>query len=726
MIPILFASNASDFTKNGIGRLSDAISCEVHEVRNGEFELEMEYPVDGAYYSSIVHSAIIVAKPSARRSNQAFRIYKITKPLSGKITVLAQHISYQLSFIPVAPFTAVGGLAGTLAALKSHAVESCPFTLTADFTSAVNYSIAMPKSLRSCLGGSQGSVLDVYGGGEWEFDNYSVILHRNRGQDSDYTIEYGKNLIDLTQEQNIQNVYTGVYPYYKTDDAMTVLTTEPKVIRAATAANFPFQRTVEMDFTDKFDTTPTEAALRSMAEAYVAANHIGIPNVSISLDFVNLADTVEYKHLSTDNVDLCDLVTVRFAKLGISVKSKIVSIEYDVLRDRYSKLEIGERRASLAGTIADEMDQLAITPTTAQMHRSIDMATGVLNKGQGGYVIYNRNADGHPNETLYLDENSGGNLYASQHVLRINYAGIGFSGSGYGGPYSQSWDLLGHLTLGGINNSYGDFTILDEHAVPVVQMDKRGLILWNISATGYMYNGVLYADADHTSTITPTTGYYYYDVVDRAVYMWNGSAYVAQSGSGGINAQLTHDGLSIYKGTISGVTIDIARGNEVGLYCDGERFQFGDFEVNTDYGRQILESTDEMTGMGGEPDDDGGLYLWAGYRGENDYAFVVNDAGAYTMYNGTAYNIGQTLHYILENCCGGGGGGCDDCDSYGCDDEGCPGYGGEGCIPESAPCVTEPCSSEGGCGPCDSEGSGCDSCDSESCDSEQCGPGDGL
>lgn len=715
MIPILFPTTATQFNTNGIGRLSDAATCIVHEARNGEFELEMTYPVTGAHFAEIQHSAIIVAKPSARRSSQAFRIYKITKPMKGMVTVLAQHISYQMSFIPVAPFTAVGGLAGALVALKANAVESCPFTLSADFTSAVNYSIAVPKSMRSCLGGSEGSILDIYGGGEWEFNNYSVILHQNRGQDSGYTLEYGKNLIDLKQEQNIQNTYTGIYPFYQADGVMTVLTTAPKVIRAATAANYPFQRTVEHDFTDQFDTTPSEAALRAVAEAYVAANNIGIPNISIAIDFVNLADTVEYKHLSTENVDLCDSVTVRFARLGIDVKSKIVDIKYDVLRERYSAIEIGDRRSSLAGTIVDEMDQLAIMPTTAQMHRAVDMATGVLNKGQGGYVIYNRNADGHPNETLYLDENSGGNLYASQHVLRINYAGIGFSGNGYAGPYSQSWDLLGHLTLGGINNSYGDFTILDEHAVPVVQMDKRGFILWNLSAAGYMHNGVLYADANLTTPITPTSGSYYYDVVTRAIFLWNGSSYTAQTGSGGINAQLTHDGLNIYKGIISGVTIDIARGNDVGLYCDGERVQLGDFEINTDYGRQILESLDEMTGMGGQPDSDGGLYLWAGYRSDNDYSFVVNDAGAYVMYGGQPYNIGEQLHYILTNCCGGGcsSDGCD-CDSYGCDDEDCPGYGGGGCIPEGAECPSDACGScdgsDGGCGsgeevtPC----SGCD------------------
>ena len=640
MIPILFAPAATSFSTNGVGRLSDAITCMCSHDRNGIDELEMTYPVDGVHYTDIVHSAIIVAKPSARRERQAFRIYKITKPMLGRVTILAQHIRYQMNFIPVAPFSAPN-LSTALDRLVANAIESCPFTLSADFESSTSYAMSVPKSLGACLGGTEGSILDVYGGGEWEFNNYAATLHRSYGRDTGYTIRYGKNLIDLTQEENIQNTYTGVYPFYKTDDAMVVLTTEPRAIRAATADNFPFQRTIEKDFTDKFDDTPTEEALRAVAEAYVAANGIGVPHVSISLNFVNLADVQEYASLATGNVDLCDLVTVKFEKLGIDVKSKIVSTQYDVLRERYTKLEVGAKQASLSDTLVDEMDKLAITPTTAQMHRAVDMATGVLNKGMGGYVIYNRNRDGHPNETLYLDENSGGNLYASQHILRINYAGIGFSDHGYGGPYSQSWDLLGHLTLGGINNSYGDFTILDENAVPVVQMDKKGFVLWNISAKGYMSNGTLYADADLTTPIIPTEGYYYYDVVQRAVYLWNGTAYTAQSGTGGIFARMTRDeGLGVYHGVI-----DFSWGDgSVGFFADGTKVQIGDFICDSaSYGRAILQSTDEVTGMSAETGDEDQLYLWAGYHDSDDYVFVVNGSDAYVMYGGQAYPIGASI-----------------------------------------------------------------------------------
>ena len=368
-------------------------------------------------------------------------------------------------------------------------------------------------------------------------------------------------------------------------------------------------------------------------------------------------------------------MTVYFEKLGVEVSSKVIEIHWDVLKDRYDSIQIGDKRNTLASTIEEQIENATYMATTDDVARTVDRATGVLNSGRRGHVIINRNAEGWANEILFLDNE---NISQAVNVLRINMNGIGFSSSGYNGPYSQAWTLDGHFTLGGVNNSFGDFQILDEHGIPLGEWDKDGL--------------KFYDSAQHILMLLNHTGLYLKDTNNSTV------------------AELTANGLNIYKGTISGVTINIARGNDVGLYCDGTVFQFGDFEVNTDYGRQILESIDETTGMGGEPDSDGGLYLWAGYHSDNDYVFAVNDAGAYTMYQGTPYNIGETLHYILTTCCGGGcsSDGCD-CDSYeGCDDEDCPGYGGGGCIPEGAECIPEGC---GTCDGCDGEVTPCSSCD---------------
>lgn len=469
MIPILFAPTATNFTTNGIGRLSDAISCTVHEARNGEFELEMEYPVDGAHYSDIVHSAIIVAKPSARRSNQAFRIYKITKPMRGTVTVLAQHISYQLSWIPVSPFTAAN-LTNALAYFKSMSAESNPFSFSADFTSDSDFAVPIPTSIRSYMGGRAGSILDIYGG-EWLFDNYAVRLCKARGEDNGYTIQYGKNLTDLTQEESILNTYTGVYPYWGSEG--TTVTLPEKVIHASTAQNFPFQRTAVLDFSDKFDGMPSVEQLRNFTQRYITANNIGIPAVNLSIDFVNLPDTDEYKGMfaGAKNLDLCDSVTVIFAKLGISTKSKVVDIVWNVIADRYDSIQVGTARSSLSGTIEETIKSVDSAATVSQVAQKIDRATGVLNAGTRGHIVMNRNADGWANEILALNND---NIAAATRVLRINMNGIGFANS-YAGPYAQAWTMDGTLSLGGVNNSYGNLVILDSSGQVIGRWSKDGI-----------------------------------------------------------------------------------------------------------------------------------------------------------------------------------------------------------------------------------------------------------
>ena len=587
MIPILFSPTTTDFTTNGIGRLSDAISCKVHEARNGEFELEMQYPMTGKHFDSIVHSAIIAAKPSARRSLQAFRIYKISKPLNGRVTINAQHISYQLSFIPVSPFSAAS-LANALTGFKTNAAEACPFTLSADFTSTSSYAVPLPVSIRSYLGGTRGSILDVYGG-EWEWNNYNCILHASRGQSNGYVIQYGKNLIDLKQEESIADTYTGLYPYWESEETMVTLT--EKVVHASTAANFPFQRTIVKDFSDVWENAPSEATLRAYANSYISRNGIGIPAVNLSLDFVNLADSEEYRDLLTSgNIDLCDIVTVRFSKLGVDVQSKVIDITWDVLKDRYDQIQIGDKRSSLADTIEDQMETITTLATADDVARTVDRATGVLNAGRRGHVVINRNAEGFANEILFLDNE---NLASAVNVLRINMNGIGFSSSGYQGPYYQAWTLDAVLSIGGVNNSYGDLQILDPSGKKICTVNKDGY----------------------------------------TIYDSNGSTVIGS---------WSHSGISLYKGVINFNW----GSNQIGVYADGTKFQAGDWVVSNVNGRDVLQSDDEVTGMSSSTDNDKQLYLWAGWQGEDDYVFAVNGGDAYVMYGGQAYPIGESIHNL--------------------------------------------------------------------------------
>lgn len=213
----LFSETDTEFNTNGIGPLPDAIKCIVTEERNGSFELEMEYPVDGKLYNEIAFRKILLVKPNPYTNRQPFRIYSISKPLSGRVTINAAHISYDLSNYTVSPFEA-DSLSSAFTAIKDgiDLQNECKFNFiippdknNVEATMRIN----VPMNARSILGGIEGSVLDTYRG-EYEWDCYNVILHNNRGADRGVSIRYGKNLTDLKQDENCSDVYTAVRPYW--------------------------------------------------------------------------------------------------------------------------------------------------------------------------------------------------------------------------------------------------------------------------------------------------------------------------------------------------------------------------------------------------------------------------------------------------------------------------------------------------------------------------------
>lgn len=452
MIPILFAPSATTFTTNGIGRLSEMISCEVTEERNGVYELTATIGTNAKHYTDIVHSAIIGVIPHDGGDVQAFRIYKISKPIGGIITINAQHISYELSHIPTRPFTAAN-VGAALAGLKSNSMQANPFTFWTDKSTIANYKQAKPESIRARLGGQQGSILDVYGG-EYEFDNYTVKLWNNRGSDRAVTLRYGKNITDIKQEENIQNTITGIVPYWCGGDDEVVYYNG--IVEASTAANFPYRRSVPYDFSGDFQSAPTAAQLRQRAERYIIRNSIGIPVVSIKVSFVALWQTEEYKDIALlQRVNLCDWVTIQFERLGISAKAKVIKTVYDVLTERYKSIELGEARTDFASYVVGlsaQTEQNAEAVATNKnyvltqidtkllafedvMNDAIEDATDQIRGANGGNIVTRLNAQGQPYELLIMDNTD---IQAARNVWRWNIGGLGYSSNGYNGTYGTA------------------------------------------------------------------------------------------------------------------------------------------------------------------------------------------------------------------------------------------------------------------------------------------------
>ena len=485
MKPILFNESATTFTTNGIGRL-DCISCKVTEERNGMYELEAVIAEGSQHYSDLAMSKIIVARPFDGGTLQPFRIYKITKPINGKSTVYAQHISYQLSYIPTMPFSIVASSSAcsqTLAALKSNAAESCPFNFSTDVTTVASYRHDVPFSIRQRLGGIEGSVLDQFGG-EYEWDNYNVILHANRGvTNPTVTLRYGKNITDIEQEEYISNTITGVCPFWRASDGSQVVTLPEKVIESQYASNYPFRRTVPLDLSESFEEAPTAAQLRASATAAVNEQGIGIPTVSIKVSFVALWQTEEYKDIAPlQRVKLCDRVNVQFEKLGISETAKVVKTVYDVLAERYDSIEIGAMKSSLAQAITDVNG--AITGVLQRETFDVRNATAWLTSSNG-YVMAVKNTDGSWKELLFMDTDDAATAH---NVLRINENGLGFSSNGVSGPYTQAWTLDGRMVIGGTN--VPSLTVYDNNNNILFQIDKDGM-MWNATKSSMTKNGLM-------------------------------------------------------------------------------------------------------------------------------------------------------------------------------------------------------------------------------------------
>jgi phage minor structural protein len=438
--PRLYPENETNFESNGLGPLSDALACTVEENRNGAFELSMEYPVTGVLFDELKHGSIIFAPPNDSSEPQPFRVYGKSTPLSGVVTVRAKHISYQLSHIPVSPFTA-GSCAAALQGLKTNAVEPCPFDFWTDKETVATFTVTEPASARSLLGGVAGSVLDVYGG-EYEFDRYTVKLHKARGTDSGVVIAYGKNLVDIDQEESIENTITGVYPYYKDTDG-NVLELPEKVVSGASAHNFPYPRTVPLDCSQEWQETPSVEQLRAYASAYVEKEGIGVPSVSLKVSFVPLWQTEEYKAIApAERLNLCDIATVRFEKLGVNARAKVVQTVYDVLAGRYESITLGEASTNLADTIVAQDKAINAKADTSDLEAAAANASAWITGNKGGYVVLRRNADGQPYELLIMDKPT---IEEATKVWRFNKSGLGYSSTGYNGTYGLAMTQDGQI-----------------------------------------------------------------------------------------------------------------------------------------------------------------------------------------------------------------------------------------------------------------------------------------
>lgn len=447
MIPILYEAKTSDFTGNGTGFLRDATECTVKEVRNGTFELTLKYPENGVYADKLTEDAIIKAKPNNKDNDQLFRIYKSGKTIAGVNTFYAEHISYELNSNPICqPVIEGKNPQQAIEQVLSQAAVPNNYTAWSDIQTRNSTSVDDVVSVRKMLGGVEGSILDTWGG-EYQFDNFTIKLWKNRGKDTGETIRYGKNLITAEQEKNIANTVTAIFPYarYKKDETSEeeiLVKLSEGIIKTPNADRYARLKCEPVDFSDKFEDgiVITEDMLRKVATAY-AQSGIDEPSISIKASFQDMNKIKGNENLATFNsIDLCDIVTVIIEKLGIDVKAKVVSYTYNVLKERAESVEIGETRTNLTKQITaeskEQADRIIKTATfseklEASLKQRIADATAAITGNSGGYVVLYPPEN--PQEIFVMDTPD---TKTAKNVWRWNKAGLGHSSNGVNGPFN--------------------------------------------------------------------------------------------------------------------------------------------------------------------------------------------------------------------------------------------------------------------------------------------------
>lgn len=457
MIPILYDQGEKLFESGGLGFLSDCTSCLVSQERNGVFECEFQYPISGPKYDLIQEKAIIFATHDDSGVPQPFDIYARSAPINGLVTFYAHHISYRLSNAVVMPFNATS-CADAMAKIQANTItdRDDDFTFWTDKTTQGNYAKTVPSIVRTTLGGEEGSLLDVYGRGDYEFDKFAVRLYQNKGTDTDVEIRYGKNMVDIEHKIDNSSSYNAIVPYWLNEENGQLLTLPEGYVSYDDGTAYIVAIPYPMN--EYFETMPTAAEMRTKAQQLLNNSDAWVPSEEITVNFVQLWQSEEYERFAPlQRVKLCDTLRVYYPELGVdAVKERVVKTVYNTLLDRYDEITLNELPTTLTGITQQQINADTSGNVTAEgMRAAINLALELVRGGLGGYIAMPADANGLPQLIYLLDQPS---VNDAVNVIRLGSDGISRSSSGIDGPFSSIIDMSGAITGNLTGNVTGNVT----------------------------------------------------------------------------------------------------------------------------------------------------------------------------------------------------------------------------------------------------------------------------
>lgn len=429
MRPILFNKNETTFDTYGLGELNVTKGTVTRE-RNGNYTLYAEIPVNDPMVSILEKEMKLKADAGLRTKNQTFEISRIVKDSSNIVKIYGQHISHKLEYMAIRNGTILNGTAlNALSIWRGALIGDYRFDVWSDIWTDATTTLSIDKvtNARLALGGVEGSILDIWGG-EYEFDNMTVRLHKQLGRTAPTVLEYGRNILSAETDETIEDAYTSVLPFatYTPEkpegdtsdsqpDPITVTIPE-NYVDSKYKALYAHRRIKVIDFSSEFSTDskkkniPTADRLRKLASDYMERNAIGKPKINTKIEYVDLAKTLDYAdRVWIEELELCDIVPIYYPQIGLTDETaKVTTITYDFVNERNASVEFGEIgtnvRATMQSGLAGKVDEVA----KAQQNFENSLPNYLLN-AQGNKVWYNR-----PNDTF---EHKVGDIWFEKNGL---------------------------------------------------------------------------------------------------------------------------------------------------------------------------------------------------------------------------------------------------------------------------------------------------------------------
>ncbi|EKZ0219681.1 peptidoglycan DD-metalloendopeptidase family protein [Enterococcus faecalis] len=499
LIPVIFKPGEKDFSTNGLGRLVDATRCEITEKANGKYELEMDYPAISRFSDYFENGYQIKAKPNDLEEYHIFEIKQTFKDtFTNSIVIYAQSRTYKLGNRQVRLVTVDNrNGAEAMKLIEQNMDEPCDIKLYSDINTASSTTFEA-RNVLNCIAGEQGSLLQ-YWGGEIKREPFKLSLLRRRGRDNVGTVRYGKDLKGLTIKFDWQSIVTKVLPFAELQSGAdgTSQRIYGNAVKSEYISKYPDVYAQYIQFTEDQGVKDI-ASLNKVASKYFTTLYPGSdkPKVSIELEIEKLTDSEEAKEFAKmRNYNLFDTFTVYHKLYDIDIQTKVTGIVYDALAEKTIKITAGDIQVAFYKQQSQDFQEAIKTLTKKEyMSDFVDYITDLINGVEGGSILqYPKNR---PNTHYYLDTES---TDTAKDVIAINNKGIGFSRTGWKGPFKNAWGINGILNADFIGagkiksnifetsfNSCGDILRMVNGTLQawnnkkkIMELTKKGMEFWN-------------------------------------------------------------------------------------------------------------------------------------------------------------------------------------------------------------------------------------------------------